>query len=407
MGLRRESQVGIKIEASEGVAETLVANDYGGERRESDISYSNENYQRDNDRGTMTKRPHLSSKHGGRLTFTEEMVGGAVGTAAPWHPTLRACGFAQSTSVVRILIDEATNIARRGDLVGNNAVQGSATKTFRVIHVDVAAKKVWLHQLSGSALNDGEVITNYSRTNSFTVDGAAVAAGYAFNPQSERDSVRPPSATVELRRDGQLHKLAGSRGNCTINWTHGRPVLLQAEFSGVPVTQSNTGTPIEPGSGITPPVVGGPPVVVQQLPMELLEGTGNFTPIAISWEVQMNNTVAMRGTGTDLSIYESGYLPCRITDRATSITLDPEHVKASEGFDFIGTLRNGKTFRFSSRAGLPSNINGAVVMVAPLVQLAGDYSPGDRDGITTSNVTLNCYGNNDDELYIYHIFDPA
>lgn len=46
-------------------------------------------------------------------------------------------------------------------------------------------------------------------------------------------------------------------------------------------------------------------------------------------------------------------------------------------------------------------------MLAPTASMAAGQSRGDRGGIITRSIKLDCVGNNDDELRIYHIFDPV
>lgn len=407
MGLRREDQFGIELEGTEGTLETLDADSFAGEFRDLDFTYGDEEYQRDNNRGTMTRRTSLMSKHSLRITGSCECIGGAVGTAAPWHKILQACGFAVSTANVnRFAYTSLTGTAPKiGDIVGNNASQGSATKIGIVIHIDTTAGRVWLHATTGTFANS-DAITNYSRTNAFTLNSVATPAGYHFNPKSERAGVVTPSASVELRSMGQAHTAVGSRGNLTMSWSHGKPLLLQFEFAGVPVTEDDAGTPIEPGSDITPTVVGGVPQVVQSLPMELIVGSTTYTPVATQWELMLNNTLAQRATATNVDLHLTGHLPTRITDRNPQVTVDPEHVLPGDGVDFIGLVRQRTSIRMSARCGSPSHANGSIIMLVPTACMGPGQSRGDRDGIVTRNIRLDAVGNDDDEVRFYHIFNP-
>jgi len=185
---------------------------------------------------------------------------------------------------------------------------------------------------------------------------------------------------------------------------------LNWEMTGVPVFEgvdNKTLREIAPQDEITSPVISTPPRASRGLLYKMRTEAGDFTPVLTQIEINFNNTVAPRATITDAEIGASGYMATRITDRAPTITIDPEHVLPAAGFDFVKQVTEGGLFGLVIQSGSAGDANGMVIVHAPTVQANDDYSHGDRDGITTSDMTLGCYGTDDDELVIYHVFIPA
>lgn len=408
--LNRNAQVGIAVETTEGTEVNLVAADFAGNRKQSSHSYSRNEYRRELDRGTLTGQPRLLSSYGGRITWTEEAVGGAANTAAPWHRTLRGMGFS-SAQLQANECGAVTNQFVPGQLVGDKADKASATKLARVVGV-FNSKLVYL-PVSGGNFSNGETITGYdfSPVPSTTLSGAAAAAGYGFAPLTETDEDVPPSCTVERRLGGQRHTIVGARGTGQISMRQNEPLLLAAEFLGVPVFADAATMAPRSGAKLSPTPITAAPRMSRGIPLRMRKATAAdtpYTPIATELVLQLNNTLAQRGTITDRelqnSTYSSGFMATRITGRDPIASLDPEHILPADGFDFIGELQLGTVFAISAQVGLHSDSNGAVVVAAPAVQLIGDHEPGDRDGVTTAPLQLALTGDQDDELYLFHVF---
>ncbi len=411
--LTRESQIAIKLEATEGTEESLASADASGNRKNQSHRYPHEQYDREIDRATLTELAPLRSKFGASVSWVEELVGGSATVEAPWHRSLQAMGWKKDlNSVIKAAYTDLTGTFKPGDIIGNNATEGSATKKGRVVAFAPASTAtnavamVWFEQTLGTWAN-ADVATNYSRTGELTV-GTPADGGSMFSPQTEKNGVSPKSATVERRLGTQRHTLVGGRGTGGLSFKHGQPVLLNCEFQGPRVWEFDNTTQShkvrEASAFANVPRVGGKPRVVQSIFLEFIEGTTSFTGVLTTFDINFGNTLARRSTATNVDLGNSGYLPTRITGRKITATIDPEHVMPAAGFDAYAKVESGAEFRVHCRVGFPYDANGAIVVIMPSVCLDGDFENSDRDGIVTDNLTVKAVGDDDDEMYVYHIF---
>lgn len=406
--LNRNSQVGLKIENTEGTEQTLSAADFRGNRKETSHRYQRGEYDRELERGTLTKQPMLPSTSLLNISWTEELVGGGPAVEAPWHKTIQALGF-EALALYKGTGTASSSTLRVGELCGDGATLGASSKVGRVAHA--AGNAVYFVMLTGAPFTDEDVITGFASAETLTLTAEAAAAGFGFRPQSETDAGLSPSVTVERRLGGQRHTLVGGRGTGGFALRHGQPVLINAEVTGVPIFDSGETLTPRTGSALSPEPIPAPPAVVKGVPFGLTpSGSAEYSPVATELAVSLNNTITPRPSIAQGSLggnYESGYLSTRITDRDLTATLDPEHVLAAAGFDFIGQLHLGNVFTFRVQVGGVATPNGLVVIYAPAVQLTGDHEPGDREGVTTAPLNLKFTGDQDDELWVFHCFDPA
>lgn len=400
--LNYEAQIGIKVEAAEGTEEALTAAEFQGNRKESSHRHAHSEYERELERGTLTQLETLRSMFGGGVNYTEEAVGGTNVLEAPVGTTLKGLGFKRE-AIEKWATTGMTGSFKLGDRVGVGATEPVATKVAIVAFVSGAT--LWLVPTLGAAFVTTDVLTNYSRVGTATLDGASSPGGHGYRPQSEKDGVRPDSVTVERRLGTQRHTIIGARGTGSMSLKQGEPLLVRAEFSGIPVYQPGTRTPREEASvaGIVPLL--NPPKVSQGVTFFLRDGASDFIPILTELDIALANTLALRSTATQSQIEDSGYMPTRITGRRFTARIDPEHILPTGAFDFIGRAQAGEVFELVSSLGAPTDANGAITVYAPRVQASGDYEPGDRDGITTSPLTLGFFGVDDDELRVFHVFN--
>jgi hypothetical protein len=404
--LNRTAQIGLKIEAVEGTEEVLAAADFSGNRKDTAHRHKVNRYQRGLERPTLTKDAQLHSMHGGGLSFLEELVGGSLAANAPFHTTLRGLGFGMTT-LKTCTFNVTAGAFYVGLLIGNNASRAAATKVARVIALPTG--KLVLFPITGTFVNT-DTAFGYNTAGiqpQGTIASVLTDAGWGFKPLSETDAATPPSLTTERRLGGQRHSYVGARGTGGLSMRMGEPLLLRAEFQGIPVYQdATTRTPRLGGflSGV--PKITNVPRVGRGIPFIFRTGpAATYTPILTEFEIQFNNQVAERSTITNVDLQQSGYLAPRIADRTPGGRVDPEHVLPAAGFDFIGTLQTGGVFEMLVQVGLGSEPNGQVVVYAPGVQLDGDYEPGDRNGITTSPLPLVFTSTEeDDELIIAQHF---
>lgn len=340
MGLKRIRQSGTELQSVAGTPATLDANDYAGNPMDIEFEYEVDEYQNDVMRGTLAGQGVSKGARLLKVTEKHELVGGGASTNTRWHKELRGCGFQQAAIVAVEVADAAASDWRPGDRLGNNATEGSATKTaiFWRYVAGTPNQVEYLHR-SGAAFADTDTLYNYNKSENTAVDSAPAAAGTA---------------------DGQP-------------------------------------TPCAPMASI--PNLGTQPVLCFQIPCNL----ANYKPILTKLEVKFGNSVTPRPTVTDAALYNSGYLTPRITERRVVVSVDPEY-EVTQLLNLIPKTVLGDTFAFDFKQGSPAHPNGMVVVWAPTAQMAGSVRFGERDGLVTHDTDLVLSGTDDDEIFIAHVF---
>lgn len=395
--LRRTGQIGLKIETTEGTEEVLVDADFAGNRKESSHKYGPESYERALERGgTLSKLGVLKGHRLMTYTWQEEMAGGGANVEAPWHRTLQGMGFGmvQLKACTTGAVTNGPFVT--GNLIGNAATQGAATKTGIVI--GVFNGKLVYRPLTGTfAASDVIYGYNQSPQPSTTLSGAPANAGYHFRPLSESAAAFPPSLTIQRRIGGERHTAVACRGRGSITLRRNEPPLINAEFMGCPVVDSN-GRPLS-GAAVNAPTVGVPPLTAKGLPTVF----GAYTPVFTELEVSIDNTMAPRDTITNADFASSGYVGVRIGDRVINASINPEYA-VDNTFDLVARSLSGSEFRFEVQHGAVGHGNGLLLIGGRRVQIADEFSDSDRNGIVTSDVPLQFLGDSDDEIDIAHVF---
>jgi len=399
--LNRNSQIGYKIEASEGVEESLSDSDFLSNSADNDNKVSPNEVDRGLTRGTLTPQAMLKGGRLGEIHFAQELVGGGAAAAAPWHTGLRCSGFAAGVQLKKITVGSITNGPyKAGQVIGNNATLGSATA--KGIFVRMINATTLVYEPTTGTFANGDVVYNYAVSQaSSTQSGSPSNAGYAFRPLTENASTTPPTATVERRLGGERHTIVGARARGSLMLAVDNPAKLRTEFRGCPVFDgSNAGRP-RTGSAAVITAVGTTPKPCKGMPLKL----GSYAPPVITQlEIDLGNELTDRATMTDAELVGSGNLAPRIGNRRITAKIDPEYVVGAS-FGYIENLVNsGVTFEFNTEVGASSDANGVVQLYAPAAQIIGEHQPGDRGGITTVNPTLLLTGSQDDELVIWHVF---
>lgn len=405
--LNMEAQTAVGLESAEGVELDLtnVANiaAWSGNRKDSSHSYGHGEYERDLERATLTLQQPLKSMYTGGVSFTEELCGGTATQEAPWTNTLKGLGWVKVGNLVEFDVSGGGGAqAQYGDRVGVGVSEGVATK--RAIVAWASASKIVIAQTFGAAITNTETLTNFTRTGSYALSGTATNKGHHYVPVTERTGAVVPSCTVERRLGGQRHTFVGSRGTGSISMRENEPILLQAQFTGVPKFATGTLKPREAGLVTGVPALTNPPAPTIGVPMSIRVGSSSWTPVLTEIEIALANTLANRSTVTDVDIDNTGYLPTRITGRTYTARINPEHILPGEGFDILQTLHDSTRFELVIPHGQRSDANGQVIFYAGRCSLIGDYEPGDKDGVTLSPLTIGMYGDDNDELRIFHLF---
>jgi hypothetical protein len=403
--LNRNSQVAAKLEGTEGVAEVLAAADFRSNAKDHSHGYEPSEYERGITRGTLTPLPTLKGARMARVGFVEELVGGGKSAAAPWHTDLQCMGFLSvALKMVNIGAFSGGSGWVEGQLLGNNAAFGSATKVVRFVKTLAGTPdKVVYMPVSGSALADTETLYNYDTPQvSAAVDSAPDDAGFGFRPLTESDSAGTKTATVRRWLGGELHDIIGARAAGSLMLNANQPGLLTVNYRGCPVLHATTHRPLT-GNAVTIPAVGVTPKMCLGMPLKL----GDYEPPVLTrCEIDFGITLADRPTMTDKHIASSGNMPPRIGGRQIRAALDPEYVINST-FDIVGRANTGETFLARTEIGDVTHGNGLLIVHAPQAQITGNIEPGDREGITTQDLSLLLCGSQDDELFLWHVFVPV
>lgn len=398
--LTREMQMGFKIEATAGTAESLVAADFVGNRSNMSKTYNVERYTRDLTRGTLAQLETIAGSRAMSLSLTEECVGGTSSASPKWHELLQICGF-EKIAAVKFTVSSPSGSFKPGDRIGNNASEASATKLGIV--GEYVGSTLYIMPLTGTFAN-ADSITNYSQTGACTLASTSSAAGFGFRPLTEKSSgTQPKTGTFEVRHAGYIHRAVGCKGSLSMSLQRNQPLLLTANVQGIPTFDTNGKTPVAGAAFSNLAVPGASPKLGLGSVVRFHTPTV-FSPIFTNIDIDLGQTVSLRENANDNQIANSGFLPAQITNRQPTITIDPEHILAADNFDAYGLIMGGDVFAVTSKLGTLTDGNGLIVVAAPRAQVTSDGSTGDRNGNTTLPMTLGLFGRDDDELYLFHLF---
>jgi len=377
--LIRKRQLAAKIEAVEGVAETLLAADAGILVNFSPkASYDPQMYQRDPVRASLTKMGKLAGKRSAGIDFSIELKGSGSITVEPeWMRLIKACGFA-SNALKKISIGAITS----GPYQHGEAITGQTSGATGRVVIKTANGTTTLYfvALSGT-FETGEVITGGTSGATATASTDPVSAGFEIKPISS--SV--VSLTMGLFEDGIRKVLKGCRGTVKFNFKIGEPATLDFSFKGV-----------EAGVADAPMLTG--VSFDETVPPVLLNAVMSCDGVSLNigeMEVDVANTLASKDKIDDAK----GILSFMITGRDMQGSFNPEMVPVATHDFFSKWFSNtpmvvdlaygeadGNKFRFYA----PGIIYNKV-------------DDGDRDGIQLAQTSFDLTGSmepGDDELAI-------
>ena len=197
----------------------------------------------------------------------------------------------------------------------------------------------------------------------------------------EKDEGTSPSQLV--------YKAKGCMGNATIVVENvGEPARIDFEFKGclVSVTDRAYGSILAP-SGIS--------TVVPDSVMSSGVTLFGETQCLNTYTINLNNTVELYTCPGE----PTGYKGAHITDRHPTLEMDPDlELIATQG-DYARWTEN-TTGAFSSTIG---SIGDEITLSAPAAQYSNAYQPGEREGHTVNNKTLELKrSSGNDEFKIVH-----
>lgn len=403
----RQLQVGIKIEAEEGVEESLAAADFAlvtKERATYDLDIQRTD--RAVQKASLSKDKMVPGHRGLQVSGMVELAGGALATPPKWHDFLRSMGFDRQASVKFLTITSVTDGPFRvGQLIGNHATLGSATATGRVLmqHTSGATLRLFYLPITGTFSSSGTVANYEDTQTSATVSAGPANGGWVFTPQSQMAGVVPPSATAQFRDGGEVYKGVGCRGTGSIRWGVGETAHIEYTIQGPLIFDEELDPPGPEQDGFVPNVTTPPaPAGVRSVPLVLrYAGDDYYEPVLPELVLQINNTIASRPCVTTRAVGSSGRMPALITDREIALSLAPE--ADFDAFNIIAHDYAADTFEVGWHAGSPLASGGATGGWAPAAHTTGNMAPGDRDGIRTREPSIRLTGDNDDELILFHL----
>jgi len=395
-------QFGFKVEATPGVAETLVPADFRGVLKDIQTRIAVGTYEREAARSTLTKLRPLRGSTMGTASGSIEWAGGDATTMCHAADLLLAMGF-EANAVKRVTLAAGPQDVEQlqiGQLIGDNVDSSAATKTGRFVDYDSATRRLWYVPLTGT-FTDTDGVFNYTATQfSGAVSGVVADAGFEYAPMTIGGATQHQTLTVEEVVGGYVNRIIGARGSGSIMLSHDKPPMLNFELEG-PRSGEGDGSaeakafviniPEEPAG-----------TVAHSFPLTFAElGASATNPILTEITVELNNEIANRPS-LGASVANSGYQVPVITGRGVTVTIDPETNFAE--IDMQKLIKQGNTFAALAKIGDPTGPNGRFILSAPKIVMPEDLEDTERDGVQSFGITCSCVGNEDDELTIYHIF---
>jgi len=219
------------------------------------------------------------------------------------------------------------------------------------------------------------------------------ANGVTLTPDSDYTNV-PVTMEVVEKDEGTspsqlVYKAKGCMGNPTIVVENvGEPARINFEFKGslVSVTDRAYGSILSP-SGIS--------TVIPDSVMSSGVTLFNETQCLNTYTINLNNVVELYTCpGQD-----GGYEGAHITNRSPTLELDPDMVLIATQGDYARWTGN-TTGAFSSTIG---SVGDEITISAPAAQYINAYQPGEREGHTVNNKTMELKrSSGNDELKIVH-----
>ena len=226
--LNVKRQIAAKLEASEGVAETLASADAKILGFDPKIVFDPDRLPQTASPSSLSKRAKVTGSIPASLTADIEVRGsGAVGTAPEWAKFLKVCGLVEST-LKSITIGAITGGPFKH---GETITGGTSSATGRVV-IETATGTTTLYYVAISGtFQSGEVITGGTSAATATTGGTPATAGLEYKLTSVLSSV--PSLTGGTYEDGFSKKIRGARGNCVFNFKAGKTVRMGYSLRGV------------------------------------------------------------------------------------------------------------------------------------------------------------------------------
>lgn len=383
--LRRQRQLAVKLEVTEGTAETVAAADADLTIYNLAVDDQVDIFDLDPHRATLSRLKGIPGLRQRRFSFEVDIKGsGAVATAPSMGKVFKICGYKES-AVSSLTIGAITGGPFQH---GETITGGTSAATAKVIKRTAnGVTTLLIKEITGTFSAGSETITGATSGATATETGGA-AANKGFDYTMNSVAANVPTATIASYEDGKRKQGIGARGNLRFQLRNGQPGRFLVDLTSV----LNTTTDVALLTGIAYQAT----VPVPYLSAGLVMGA--FNPLFTSVEIDSGNTVALRENANAVS----GLISALITDRNPSGTLDPE-AELIATKDWMSELLAATTNYFETTIALATPVPGnKVTIIAPAVQIVS-LGDGDRSGIALDQLGLRfptVTSTGDDELSV-------
>jgi len=310
--LTRKRQLAAKIEAVEGVAETLVAEDAKLLVYNPKVSFDVAMFDRNPARPSFSNIGKTPGKRTAGISYRLELRGSGTAVTAPeWGKLLQACGFGVN-ALKSMNIGAVTNGPfQHGEIITGGT---SAAKGRVVINTATGATFIYFVTVSGT-FSTGETITGGTSTATAVTSSVPTTVGNEFKLVS--DSI--PCLTQGNYEDGTRKLIKGSRGKVKIGFKSGEPVMLDLDFQGVEAGVTDTAFLANVTYETTKP-----PVF-----LNALFSVDAYSAKIGEMDIDIGNVLAVRDDVNDVR----GVLSFVITGRNVTGSFNPEMVTVA-AYDF-------------------------------------------------------------------------
>ena len=374
--LIRKRQLAAKIEAVEGGAETLAAQDAGIlVNFTPKANYDPQMYQRDPVRSSLTKLGKLAGKRSAGIDFSIELKGsGSILNEPEWADLIRACGF-ELNVLEKISIGAITF----GPFLHGEIITGETSgATARVVIKTADGTAILYFVGSNGAFVTDETITGGLSGATTLTASVPSDAGFEIKPVSSG----VPSLTMGLYEDGVRKLLKGCRGTVKFNFKIGEPAAIEFSFKGVEAGVADVALFADVSFDNTVPPV-------------LLNAVMSCDGVSLNigeMEIDVANTLASKDKIDDLK----GILSFMITGRDMQGSFNPEMVPVATHDFFSKWFNNtpmvvdlaygeteGNKFRFYAPAIIYNKVDDAdrdgLQLAQTSFDLTGSMEPGDDE----------------------------
>lgn len=369
---RRNAAVLYKVEAVEGVEETLAEATDAVLVENLQISPDPQNTQTNEHTGSLDGFGQIVGGMKFGFQFDVYLKGsGAAGTAPQFGDLLRICGLAEQITAAAVPAAPEAAAAGSADTLTLAAGAAATVQLYRGMPIDLTVLPV------GGAR---PFITDYTAAKLATLAetfspplGITTLYQIPINVLYKPASTSIPTATFALYIDGVKYTVLGVRGDWTLSLPAGGPGKLSFTFGGMFKDKTDVAVPALTLDGTRPPVWRGGKALFDRATAALATLT-----------LASGNQLAFPPNPNS----SEGFDPQVITARNMTGSADPQLTLVATR-DILADMRAGT--QKIIHAGLGSVVGNRVGITIPAALYTG-AAPGDREGVATEETPFDATG---------------